>query len=288
MAEILIEKLEVATDYYEILDVGRRATDKEIKVSYRKKALLLHPDRCQLPKAKDAFQKLSNAYMCLSDEQKRRRYDVSGSDVDTPNPFAGGGAQNPFTGGFPGGGGGGIPPEIFEQLFGAAARGGGGGMPAFHFSTTDGFSGFSFNQPRHRGRQRAGAQQQQRQGRQPAATPTELPARIRNSWMYRAWTSLQDVAPPAVLQMVTFSLIMLLFIVGVSLLARHFWFFVFFSIMRTFGGSCVRALSRFSCCLTLVISWSMHGTIARATSPVSCYSWFMGDCDACFQEEYTV
>ena len=107
MAEELIALVQVTTDYYEILEVSRKATDKEIKTSYRKKALLLHPDRCILAGATDAFQKLSNAHMCISDPAKRRQYDLSGSD--SPAPLAGGGAGDPFAGfnfpegfGFPG------------------------------------------------------------------------------------------------------------------------------------------------------------------------------------------
>jgi curved DNA-binding protein CbpA len=121
MAEELIALVQVTSDYYEILEVGRKATDKEIKTSYRKKALLLHPDRCSLAGATDAFQKLSNAHMCLSDPAKRRQYDLSGSDTPAPaNPFGGGG--NPVGGGNPFGG---------------------GGDPFAGFNFAEGFPGFS-------------------------------------------------------------------------------------------------------------------------------------------------
>ena len=157
-AQQLITHIKATDDYYEILQIKRKATEKEIKVSYRKKALLLHPDRCQLDGAKDAFQKLSNAHMCLSDKDKRRRYDVSGSDSDTPNPFAGAGnpfagftttgGGNPFAGtpfaGTPFGGatrvqfGGGLSPDFIEQLFRQATQGGG-----VHTFSTDGNGGWS-------------------------------------------------------------------------------------------------------------------------------------------------
>ncbi len=42
-------------DYYEILGLTKTATDAELKKSYRKLALLVHPDKCQAPNATDAF-----------------------------------------------------------------------------------------------------------------------------------------------------------------------------------------------------------------------------------------
>lgn len=42
-------------DYYEILSVSKDATDSEIKKSYRKIALQLHPDKNRAPGADEAF-----------------------------------------------------------------------------------------------------------------------------------------------------------------------------------------------------------------------------------------
>ncbi|KAJ3410638.1 hypothetical protein HDV05_003529 [Chytridiales sp. JEL 0842] len=44
---------------------------REIKLSYRKKSLLLHPDKCKHPKAQDAFEMLKKAESELADEGKR-------------------------------------------------------------------------------------------------------------------------------------------------------------------------------------------------------------------------
>lgn len=38
-------------------------------------ALKLHPDKNRAPKATDAFKKLSQAFACLSDADKRSKYD---------------------------------------------------------------------------------------------------------------------------------------------------------------------------------------------------------------------
>ena len=37
-------------DYYDVVGVSKNANDKEIKKAYRKKAMLLHPDKYKGPK----------------------------------------------------------------------------------------------------------------------------------------------------------------------------------------------------------------------------------------------
>lgn len=74
-------------DYYKILGVEKNASDGEIKKAYRKKALMLHPDRHA--NATDAvkkdqekkFKELGEAYGILSDPKKKARYD-SGQDME--------------------------------------------------------------------------------------------------------------------------------------------------------------------------------------------------------------
>jgi len=67
-------------NYYEVLGVGKEATQDEIKKAYRKHALRLHPDKNVAPGASEAFKRLNKAFSCLSDADKRRKYDVTGSD----------------------------------------------------------------------------------------------------------------------------------------------------------------------------------------------------------------
>mmetsp|Transcript_11093 Transcript_11093/g.21736 ORF Transcript_11093/g.21736 Transcript_11093/m.21736 type:complete len:346 (-) Transcript_11093:1882-2919(-) len=68
------------TDYYEILGVSRTATADELKKSYRKLALKFHPDKNHSPGASEAFKHISKAFGCLSDPDKRKTYDVTGTD----------------------------------------------------------------------------------------------------------------------------------------------------------------------------------------------------------------
>ena len=95
-------------DYYEVLGVGKNATDDALKKAYRKLAKKYHPDLNPDDKVAEAkFKELNEAYAVLSDPEKRQRYDqfghagVDGQGFD-PSGFSG----------FDGFG------DIFEDLFG--------------------------------------------------------------------------------------------------------------------------------------------------------------------------
>ena len=64
------------TDYYERLGVSRDAGDAAIKKAYRSLALRHHPDKGGDP---EAFKLYAEAYAVLSDPEKRRVYDATGS-----------------------------------------------------------------------------------------------------------------------------------------------------------------------------------------------------------------
>ena len=55
---------------------------KYIGIYPRKLALAFHPDKNKAPGASEAFKAIGNAYAVLSDEGKRRQYDLYGSDED--------------------------------------------------------------------------------------------------------------------------------------------------------------------------------------------------------------
>ena len=66
-------------DYYEVLGIGREATDPQIKSAYRKLAMKHHPDRNPGDKhAEELFKEAAEAYAVLADREKRSLYDRFG------------------------------------------------------------------------------------------------------------------------------------------------------------------------------------------------------------------
>ena len=115
-------------DYYEVLGIGKNATDAEIKSAYRKLAKKYHPDLNPGDKdAEEKFKEVNEANDVLSDPNKRKRYDQFGFAGVDPNYGAGqpGGGYGGGFGGF--GGTGGVDlGDIFGDIFG-------GGFGGFRF-----------------------------------------------------------------------------------------------------------------------------------------------------------
>lgn len=102
-------------DYYNILGVGKSASDDDIKKAYRKLAHQYHPDKKGGDEKK--FKEINEAYQTLSNKDKRAQYDRFGKGFDG----AGGGGPGGFSQGgfgfdFQGGDFGDLG-DIFEAFF---------------------------------------------------------------------------------------------------------------------------------------------------------------------------
>ena len=62
-------------NYYEILELEKKASSEEIKKSFRKLSLKYHPDINKDADSSDKFRRIKEAYDCLIDNQKRFEYD---------------------------------------------------------------------------------------------------------------------------------------------------------------------------------------------------------------------
>jgi molecular chaperone DnaJ len=99
-------------DYYEVLGVGRHASEEEVKRAYRKLAVRFHPDKNpDDPHAEEKFKELGEAYDVLMDSDKRAAYDRFGHAAFASGGAGFGGFHDPF--------------DIFREVFGGGGFGGG-------------------------------------------------------------------------------------------------------------------------------------------------------------------
>ncbi|KZT52933.1 DnaJ-domain-containing protein [Calocera cornea HHB12733] len=69
-------------DYYTILGIPKTANFEELRTAFRRKALLVHPDRLRTKDAARQFIELHDAYRYLADPIRRARYDRLFYDID--------------------------------------------------------------------------------------------------------------------------------------------------------------------------------------------------------------
>lgn len=96
-------------DLYDLLDISRSASQSEIKLAYRKKAKIYHPDlNPDDEESQEHFKKINLAYEVLSDKERRSQYDRFGNAI-----FENAGSSSGFSGGFDD-----FFSSIFDDIFG--------------------------------------------------------------------------------------------------------------------------------------------------------------------------
>jgi len=118
-------------DPYKVLGVDKNASQRDIQKAFHKLSLKYHPDKNKGKGAQEKFEEINNAYEILSDEEKRKNYDLYGDEKGNP-AFSGGNFGNRegytyFTGGGP-------KTSYFTSGDGWKTMGGQGNTKTFSFS----------------------------------------------------------------------------------------------------------------------------------------------------------
>ena len=116
-------------DYYDILNIKKDANNDEIKRAYKKMAVKFHPDKNHSKLAEECFKKISEAYQCLSDPEKKQFYDKYGNEEEFRQRYYQA-HQHHYEEEMD-------PYDIFEILFGGGAMPRRGGRRARHFHRND-------------------------------------------------------------------------------------------------------------------------------------------------------
>ena len=68
-----------AANHYERLEIAPKASQQELRQAFRRLSKRYHPDTTSLPEAEaqEGFRLLQQAYLTLSDPQRRQAYDAS-------------------------------------------------------------------------------------------------------------------------------------------------------------------------------------------------------------------
>ncbi|PWW75877.1 DnaJ-domain-containing protein [Tuber magnatum] len=108
---LLLLPMVMAQDYYKLLDIDRKASDRDIKRAYRKLSKKYHPDKNPGDEtAKQKFVEIAEAYEALADPESRQIYDQYGAEglQKRQNGGGGGGHHDPF--------------DLFSRFFGGGGH----------------------------------------------------------------------------------------------------------------------------------------------------------------------
>ncbi|GAB2299708.1 hypothetical protein Dimus_033764 [Dionaea muscipula] len=142
-----------SVDPYKVLGVQRNASQRDIQKAFHKLSLKYHPDKNKSKGAQAKFEEINNAYEILSDEERRKNYDLYGDEnpgpsFDTGNTGNHGGYHH-FTSGGADENGFKFRPDDWQNMGGQGKSqsfsfsfGGPSGGNSFGFGLNDLFSNF--------------------------------------------------------------------------------------------------------------------------------------------------
>ncbi|KAI3895293.1 hypothetical protein MKW92_010409 [Papaver armeniacum] len=108
-----------SVDPYKVLGVERDANQRQIQKAFHKLSLKYHPDKNKNKGAQEKFAEINNAYEILSDEEKRKNYDMYGDETGRPrfeSGPGGPGGYSHFSGGHPGNSHFNFRPDEFQRM----------------------------------------------------------------------------------------------------------------------------------------------------------------------------
>ncbi|KAJ4845472.1 hypothetical protein Tsubulata_033914 [Turnera subulata] len=155
---VLLTHAAKTMDPYKVLGVERNASQREIQKAFHKLSLQYHPDKNKNKGAQEKFSEINNvlvssAYDILSDEEKRKNYDLYGDERGSPGFDAGHagdhGGRTFFTSGGQAQNGFNFRPGGWQDMGGQGntksfsfSFGGSGSQNSFGFGMDDIFSNF--------------------------------------------------------------------------------------------------------------------------------------------------
>ncbi|KAK9049074.1 hypothetical protein SSX86_026029 [Deinandra increscens subsp. villosa] len=135
-----------ALDPYKVLGVEKDASQRQIQKAFHKLSLQYHPDKNKNKGAQEKFSEINNAYEILSDEEKRKNYDMFGDARGSPGFDSGDGGNRGghsfFRSGGPGQSGFTFSPDEWQTMGG---QHGGSKSYSFSFGGNSGGSSFGFD-----------------------------------------------------------------------------------------------------------------------------------------------
>ena len=112
------------SSFYQVLGIGKDASDKDVKAAFRRLARRHHPDLNPGDEAAEReFKKINEAYEVLSDPESRRKYDRYGDNWRHADRIESGGGGFGYGAGAPRGAGNLFGGDLFDLLGGFGRSG---------------------------------------------------------------------------------------------------------------------------------------------------------------------